>query len=281
MKNSLFGPVGRVSVLALGVAGAALAGAGLPARGALIQYIGFDGNSNATVGTNGTPFSPTANPPTFVADRNGAPNSAVAFNGSTTDQQSVNVAGGGGLNNLQVGTMAFFVRWNGTQSVGLSPTTWGTVTARQGNGLFSEDVVTLDGADPATAKIDFRLAGAFANAVVSTVSPGNGVWHHIAVTFNTATPAQQMYIDGVLNATGTAAGTIHDNAGVALSIGAWIGDGKTWSASNVDDFRVYDSVLTGPEILALATAPTPEPGAIGGIVCATVGMLARRGRRGA
>lgn len=263
----------RVSAIVLA------AGTGASAHAALIQHMTFDGNANATVGTNGTLQSASGNLPTFAADRNNVPNAAVAFAGSTFDRQYVEVPGGGGLNNLPVGTIAMFVRWNGFQPQGLNGTTFGTVTARQSNGLFSDQIITLNGPDPASAKIEFRLAAAFSTSLQSSISPGDGIWHHLAVTYDTNLDTVSMYVDGVLSASGVDTRNIHNNPAVPLSIGAWIGDGNTWSGTNVDDFRVYDTVLNADEVVALAFPQVPEPGLAGlsGVVAA--GALVRRRRR--
>jgi hypothetical protein len=265
--------------LRLSVIVAAAAFTGTPARAALIQHMTFDGNANATVGTNGTLQSSSGNLPTFGADRNNVANAAVAFNGSTFDRQYVEVPGGGGLNNLAAGTIAMFVRWNGFQPQGLNGTTFGTVTARQSNGLFSDQVITLNGPDPATAKIEFRMAAAFSTSLASSISPGDGIWHHLAVTYDTNVDTVSMYVDGVLSASGVGTRSIHNNPAVPLSIGAWIGDGNTWSGSNVDDFRVYDTVLNADEVVALAFPQAPEPGVLGLLGVAVTGALGARRHR--
>ena len=114
-------------------------------RGALIEYLPFDGNADATVGTSGSLNSADSTPPTFVADQNGSPNSAIAFDGSATDKQNVQVSDGGGLAGLSTGTIVMDVRWVGSQAGGKGFST-GTVLARQGNGAYSND-----GQDPVSA----------------------------------------------------------------------------------------------------------------------------------
>jgi hypothetical protein len=64
------------------------------------------------------------------------------------------------------------------------------------------------------------------------------------------------------------------NCDVPLSIGAWIGDGKTWSSSNVDDVRVDDTVLTAAEVAALV----PGPATAAALGAAAIGWGLRRRR---
>ena len=56
-------------------------------------------------------------------------------------------------------------------------------------------------------------------------------------------------------------GTISNAPGVPLAIGAWTGDGHGYSTSVIDDFKVFNRVLTQAEILALINTP---PTAIAG-----------------
>jgi hypothetical protein len=69
----------------------------------LLSYWSFDGNATATRGTSGT-FSGTISP---TVDRNGTAGGALSFTGS----QYVSVAGGGGLNAAQKGTISMWVKW--------------------------------------------------------------------------------------------------------------------------------------------------------------------------
>lgn len=245
------------------------------ARAALIEYLPFNGSADAAVGTNGALVATTGVLPTFTADRYGNANSAVQFSGSTDDQQRVTIAGSGGLNNLQAGTIAFAVKWNGIQSPGFNDGTYGSVLSRQSDEQFSEFGLLLNGADPATARIEFRLGTATGTSLVSTVAPGDGVWHQLAITFDTTTHVQQLFIDGVLDATGNDSGIIHDNSTVPLTIGAWGTQGHTWSSSTISDFRVYDNTLSAAAIQAV---PEPTSASFTALVTAA-GLLKRRSSR--
>ena len=93
----------------------------------------------------------------------------------------VSIPNGGGLNNLQSGTIEMWVKWNGNnlnEKTGL----YGAIIARQSNNVFSNQVIGLNGSDPSTAKIVWRPYDFYSNALTSSVSPGNG-WNHLAIVY--------------------------------------------------------------------------------------------------
>jgi hypothetical protein len=114
----------------------------------LVSYWPFDGNATATLGVSGTLVGAV----TATADRNGTAGGALAFNGVL--QQYVSVAGGGGLNGASAGTISLWVKWAGTQDADCCGS-FGAVLARQGNGLFSDDIVALNSSSLSSAR---RLA---------------------------------------------------------------------------------------------------------------------------
>jgi hypothetical protein len=210
------------------------------------------------------------NSPTFGPNQYGVANSAIQY--ASSGPSYVDVAGGGGLDGLQSGTIYFTAKWTGTQTAGVN--SWGDVVARQQNGQFSNDVIGLTGSDPTTAKISLQLYNAGSPVLTSSAAVGNGVWHNIAVTFASGT--QTLYVDGQVAGTSSAVGTISSNAGTALALGAWTGDGNGYSNSSMTDFRVYNTVLTQAQIQAI-----PEPSSM--VLCGlgAVGLLlaARRRRK--
>jgi len=223
----------------LSVAGQALAQTGL------IQQLPLDGNGAALVGTSGT----LVNEPVPAADRLGTPGGALAFSGAL--QQYVSVPGGGGLNNLQAGTIAMFVNWTGIQQAGFSSN--GSVLARQSNGGFSNNVVGLSTTNPATARVTWQPYNAGSPAITGSTIVGDHQWRHVAITFSPG--SHRLYIDGVLDGSSSINGTISNNAGVPLTIGAWTGDGRGYSTSAIHDFRVFNRVLSQEEIRALINTP--------------------------
>ena len=208
----------------------------------LIGYWTLDGDGVAAIGEDGT----MVGGPQTTTDRNGVADGALAFNGIN---QSVNVPGGGGLDGANAGTISLWVKWSGTQDADCC-STFGAVLARQSNGQFSDSIIALDGPNPATANIVWRQSGGPAPVLITGTSVvGDDTWHHIAVTFSPA--GSELYVDGVSEGTAQGAG-MNSNTNVALSIGAWIGDGGGFSSSSIDDVAIWSNVLSAGQIAALA-----------------------------
>jgi hypothetical protein len=216
------------------------------AQTGLIEHLPLNGNGSALVGTSGTLVGgPTAAPDSF-----GTPGGALSFAG--TPQQYVNVAGGGGLNNLQTGTISLLVKWTGTQDAGPVGAGFGHVLGRQGNGVFSNNMVGLSTNNPATARVIWQPYGT-AFAITGSTIVGNGQWHHVAISFSSG--SHRLYVDGVLDGSSSTVGSIRNSATTPLTIGAWIGDGSSFSTSVIDDFRLYNRVLTQAEVIAIFNTP--------------------------
>ncbi len=83
----------------------------------------------------------------------------------------------------------------------------------------------------------------------------NNTWQHLALTINRTTDTVEFYIDGTkLTSSGSFLETFTDNG--AMFIGSPGSDTNWWHFDGkIDDFRVYDSVLTSSEIRSLV----PEP----------------------
>lgn len=249
-----------------------LAGASCFAQ--LIGHWTLDGNAMATVGTNGTLMNGAAG----TTDRFGQTDGAISFDGVN---DYISIPGGGGLNNLQSGTIAMWVRWDGAaQSPGNATysNNYGAILARQKNGVWTNDLIFLDSPDPATARIEFRPYVLSSSAVTSATPPGDGVWRYLAITLTNG--SQKLYIDGALSATGSATGIIASDLNVPLTVGAWIGDGGSYFRGAIDDLRIYNTVLSASEVAALYAVPEPSTSAaLAGALALTVAAICRRRAR--
>ena len=213
----------------------------------LLSYWPFDGNATAARGVNGTLVGAVAG----TADRNGVAGGALAFNGAS---QYVDVPGGGGLNAATSGTISMWVKWSGAQDADCCGT-FGAVLARQSNGVFSDNIISLSTPDPATARVVWDQVGAGPPVLITGTTPVGTAWHHIAITFSPT--ASTLYVDGA--AQGTSAGpALNNGPGVALSIGAWAGDGGGFMTGNIDDVAIWNQPLTAAQIAQLA-ASTKTP----------------------
>ncbi len=79
-------------------------------------------------------------------------------------------------------------------------------------------------------------------------------WHHIAVTIDPATSTHTLYLDGKVEGQNTSATLKPSDLGVTSQ--NWIGlsqyAGDPYYIGALDEFRIYNKVLTRPEVLYLA-----------------------------
>ncbi len=114
-------------------------------------------------------------------------------------------------------------------------------------------------------RLRFRLkAGGTTQTLIASVGNiQNGVWYHVAATYDGAT--MKLYMDGVEVGSVVKTGIID----LAPAVDFWIGGNpdsptsRPWEG-RIDDVRIYDGALTKDEIaalveLALSPVPTPPP----------------------
>ncbi len=177
------------------------------------------------------------NGPTWTA---GVPAfSAVNFAGTN---QYVSVTNGGGLNNLQSGSIVIACRWTATQPANYG--VYGAVLSRQENGVLSNQIVGLGGTNPATAGVNFGM-DVYSPVITGSTAVGLNVDRHIVITYRSG--SQSLYLDGVLDGTGGGTGGIANSASTPMTIGAWPGDGSVYSISVIHSVQVYSRELSGNE----------------------------------
>jgi hypothetical protein len=207
-------------------------------------------NGSDTNSTTAFDRSSSGNDGTFVngsSKASGKVGQGVRFAGSSS--QYVSVVNGGGLNNLQTGSISFWVKWSGIQDEDSDPgARYGAVLGRQSNGAFTNQIIFLDSANPATAHIKFAAYTNNANITGSTVV-GDGTWRHVVVTYQSG--SLLIYVDGVQDGSDSSTGTIANDAAIPLTIGGWIGDGGSYSSSVMDEVRIYNRILTPSEVKQL------------------------------
>lgn len=192
-------------------------------------WFDLSGNNNTGSLTNG---------PTFSSANGGS----IVFDG--TDDY-VSVSSGGGLNAITAASIDIWVKWISTnQDIGVF-SMYGSICARQKNGVFSNNVIGLNNANPTNAKIIVRLTSAHTNTLTSVTNAGLN-WINIIVTFGSG--VSNLYINSILESTGVSS-TLSDDITIPLTIGAWIGDGGAYSNSNIPVFKIYNRALSAAEVL--------------------------------
>ena len=209
----------------------------------LVSYWPLDGNATATRGANGT----LMNGVTVATDRNGGANGALAFNGLSS--QWISVPAGGGLNAVAQGTISMWVKWSGTQDADCCGT-FGAVLSRQANGQFSDDILALNNANPASARIVWRQSGGPAPILITGTTIVGTNWHHIVVTFANGA-SSTLYVDGIAEGSGGGSG-MNNNPVIPLAIGAWAFDGGGFSTASIDDVAIWNRPLSAAQVAQLA-----------------------------
>ena len=148
-----------------------------------------------------------------------------------------------------------------TDTAGTSSSQW-----YAGKGLVDAEV-TGTSADWGTSVTNGKFAfgiGATDTTIKSTTSINNGAWHHVAATRDSATGTMKVYVDGVLEATGTGATTARTGP-PSFRVGC-IQSGVNFLIGSIDEVRIYNRALSSGEVATLASLPALPTGlaAIGG-----------------
>ena len=143
----------------------------------------------------------------------------------------------------------------------------GLVSKRKaGGGNESYAIAARGGGSPTT--IWFDVAGSI---MFSTVKPTSGAWYHIVMIFDgtQSTNNLQLYINGQPDTFGTVYSsgttprtTVPRNSGSNLAIGAYDTADTLGFNGLIDEVRIYNRVLTLPEIQTLASAAPTNLGPV-------------------
>ena len=196
----------------------------------------------------------TLNPPSILDNCGDLFGRAMNFDGV---DDFVSVPNGGGLNDLQTGTIEMWIKWNGTNQDPSSWNVWGAVIGRQHNTNFSNQVIGLNGADPNTAKIVWRPY-ALGNNIISTISPGND-WNHVAIVYSSGN--HEMFLNGASVGTSTVTGTMSNTSFIPMTIGGWIQGGGAYANADIDEVRIWNVQRSQAQLQANMNRPlTSETG---------------------
>jgi len=240
------------------------------------------------------------------ADASDTANSFAESTGATTDNGAVNgttsfVAGlfgnaasfpGGAGNNITVTDPTMGTDDIDRTAADLSISLWMRLNNRDNNwqGIIAHGegtdyrIALRGGNDP----IQIAYAGGgtgsdiFTTSNIGPATAGDGLWHHVVAT--TAGSVTNLYIDGVLEATG-GTGPIAENGQNTLCIGCNPTNGREWNGL-IDDVGMWDRAISAAEVaqiynlgtsgVSLALIPEPSTGLLAAL--AGLGFLARRRR---
>lgn len=134
---------------------------------------------------------------------------------------------------------------------------WFYPTSTTQNRRFFENGVTiLNQWSNGQIRIDMgRWSGGYANWETATGVITPNEWQHIALTYDYGSTANDpvLYVNGVsvdLTETTAPSGTVTDTANYAIFVGNRSDSARPW-AGRIDDFRMYDRVLTASEVASL------------------------------
>ncbi len=232
------------------------------------------GSTNGT-GSTSTTGSTTSPPPTsmnpvahYVFDESSGVSAADVSGGGNT----VSFNGGASLSSGMAGNA---LNLNGTDGIARLSTTSGlnlsqtlTIAAwinpSDISGLYRTLLIKGDAAGNRGFGLNFyngnlNFVKIPSANVRSSVALTQGVWQHVAVTWNASVGAVKFYKNGVLAQTATDTTPI----GVALNtdpmiIGSWL-TGGSYFAGRIDDLRVYNRALADSEIATLGAVTPPAP----------------------
>lgn len=169
-----------------------------------------------------------------------------SFHANGTDSYFSYPTSFGGMS--ATGTIAIWARWVGTnQDVGFI--TYGSIMGRTNTSTFNNHYLSLNGANPNTAKISWQpYAANVAGTNISTTSPGND-WVHIIVAFTSG--SHRLFVNGIMESASTATGTFNSTV-VPFSVGRILNTTlPSFAHAYLDDLRIYSKMLTDADAAQL------------------------------
>jgi hypothetical protein len=110
-------------------------------------------------------------------------------------------------------------------------------------------------------------------------------WHHLAITFDSASPTLRLYVDGALaGSDSTFSLGMSQTSTNTTKFGGPVSNAARYANGDLDELAVFDSALSATEVASLAngtatplTVPEPASAVFAGIIMA--GLLGLRRRR--
>lgn len=149
-----------------------------------------------------------------------------------------------------------------TLSLWVNATTWANGGAFGVNGIFGRGqwgsdgngdirVITYDFGGTAYIRFQVYTSGGDTQAMIASNAYPTNTWHHITAVYDESQTTLNLYINGVLAATGSSSGTM-SNVAKNFAAGAYNNnEANTGFNGKVADLRVYNRALQAGEVRAL------------------------------
>ena len=189
------------------------------------------------------------NSPAPTADQNGTPNGALEFSSTVpnNDGNYVRIENGGGLDGLQTGTIAFWVKSTGNAGPGdFASILFDRRTGGDGDVISMKDDGTIFVQAQAGAQGNV-------NSFATQGSVNDGLWHHVAYVYDQSdTGYIRVYIDGVSSGyqINSAAWSWPPDQQIELGLSHdiyWFG-----FEGALDEVRFYNRPLSASEVAIIA-----------------------------
>ena len=223
------------------------------ASASLIAEYKFSGNANDTSGNGHNGFITAA---TLTTDRFGSTDSAYAFNGTDAyievlDSDDLR------LNNTDFSFRAWVLEIERNISF------QDAIITKRGTGNENGWFFSITGsAGPGGGgNAYYQASGGVDPSALSTSNVTLNIWHHIALTYNSASEDLRFFIDGIFDSSTATLPTPNSSTEANLFIGRDSSGQRYFFHGKLDDIGIYNNVLSDSEIRHLAgisSIPIPQ-----------------------
>lgn len=230
------------------------------ASGGLVSHYTFEETSGTTTADSGPAAATGTIGANVTLGASGKFGKAFTFNNDATQAGIVDMGNATGLfsaiNTSKAVTISVWLKWT-TPGVRDSAVFLGDNTAS--NRYL--DVGTVAASNGVYGRIRNGVNSGYPDLFPTPAAALNtDQWHHVAYTASAVTQASQIYVDGILVGSTTTPAVVWPTLFNNFEIGRLGRSAPTDAyAGSVDELRIYDSVLTASEILALSQGPAGDP----------------------
>ncbi|MFT4093401.1 MAG: LamG domain-containing protein [Niabella sp.] len=226
----------------------------------LLLYLPFNGNANDASGQGNNGIVHNA---TLTADRLGNTNTAYSFNGSDS---YIEIAPSASLSKIYTSGEVTIAAWINIRNW---YNNWNVFAVFEQYDPSTDWGSVLLEANWASGGILFE-SGYNTNYIGCNYNWNFNEWHHLAVTFSKLTDTTKFYVDGTLiDSKEYHEGFSQDTVNV-YAIGRSLSGPDEYSDGMIDEVRIYNRALNGPELLALSLTDNPAMPVTFGNITATI-----------